>query len=262
MRRLLSNILPPLLTAAIICIAIETAVRRGWILFYLLPQPSKVWASFREPGTDLWSGSAYANSLGGLAATAMNASIGFVISIVAGIALAMLLSSNRWIKQALYPYAVFFQTVPIIALAPMMIIWLGYGSPTVRGAACIASIFPIIANTYAGLISTDPAHRDLFRLYRAGLFQTTLKLRLPSALPSIFTGLRVAAGLAVIGAIVGEFIGGGGLGEIIVTSQTQQRTEKLFAAVILASLLGLAMVSAINLVSYLTLRHWHASERG
>lgn len=261
MKRWLGLILPPLLTALIVCAAAELAVARGWIADYLLPRPSSVWKAFFQPETDLWRGSPYANSVGGLAATAMNATIGFLLSCVCGIAVALLLSANRWIRQSFYPFAVFFQTVPIIALAPMMIIWLGYGAPTVRGAACIASIFPIIANTYAGIVSTDPALRDLFRLYGAGWFATTLKLRLPAALPSIFTGLRIAAGLAVIGAIVGEFITNGGLGEIILTSQTQQKTEKLFAAVILASLLGLGLVSAVNLLSWLTLRHWHASER-
>lgn len=261
MKRFLATVFPPLFTAIVVCGLVELIVARGWVASYLLPRPSSVWTSLREPGTDLWRGSAFATGLGGLASTAINALIGFLASAIGGVGVAVLLSSNRWVKQALYPYAVFFQTVPIIAIAPMMIIWLGYGPPTVRGAACIASIFPIIANTYAGLVGTDPALRDLFRLYRAGWLATTFKLRLPNALPSMFTGLKVAAGLAVIGAIVGEFIGGGGLGEVIVTAQPQMRTDKLFAAVILASLLGLAMVSVINLASWVTLRHWHASER-
>ncbi len=261
MRRLLFNFAPPIATAIIVCALIEIAVARGWVQSFILPPPSQVWKALVEPGTDLWRGSAFDSSLGGIASTAINALIGFLFSTVFGIGIALLLASNRWIKQAFYPYAVFFQTVPIIAIAPMLVIWLDYGSPTVRAAACIASIFPVIANTYAGLVATEPALRDLFRIYNAGWIATTFKLRLPSALPGIFTGLKIASGLAVIGAIVGEFIGGGGLGAVIETAKPQLRNDKIFAAVILASLLGLAMVSVINLVSYLTLRRWHASEK-
>lgn len=260
-KRLLYNILPPILTAVVVCVAIEYAVSRGWVKSYILPPPSEIWRALTEPGTDLWLGGPFDQRLGGVSSTALNAVTGFLISSVMGVAFALLLASSRWIKQAFYPYAVFFQTVPIIAIAPMLVIWLDYGSPTVRAAACIASIFPIIANTYAGLTSTDPALRDLFRLYRAGWLATTFKLRLPGALPSILTGLKIASGLAVIGAIVGEFVGGGGLGAVIETAKPQLRNDKIFAAVVLASLLGLAMVSVINLVSYLALRHWHASER-
>lgn len=258
---LLYHLLPPLATAILVCFAIEIAVARGWVESFILPPPSEVWKALTDPETDLWVGSQPQFRLGGVASTALNAVTGFALATVLGVAIALALASNRWIKQALYPYAVFFQTVPIIAIAPMLVIWLDYGSPTVRAAACIASIFPVIANTYAGLVSTDPALRDLFRLYKAGWLATTFKLRLPGALPSIFTGLKIASGLAVIGAIVGEFIGGGGLGAVIETAKPQLRNDKIFAAVVLASLLGLVMVSAINLLSYLTLRRWHASER-
>ncbi len=247
--------------ASIVCLAAELVVRRGWIADYLLPPPSQIWKALTEAGTDLWRGSAFDNKIGGLAATARNAFEGFLASAIGGVAIALLLASNRWVKQAFYPYAVFFQTVPIIAIAPMLVIWCGFGSPTVRAAACIASIFPVIANTYAGLIATDPALRDLFRLYKAGWFSTTFKLRLPSALPNLFTGLRIAAGLAVIGAIVGEFVGGGGLGAVIETAKPQLRNDKIFAAVVLASLLGLVMVSLVNVLSWFALRRWHASER-
>jgi NitT/TauT family transport system permease protein len=174
----------------------------------------------------------------------------------------VLLSSSRAIQRAFYPYAVFFQTVPIIAIAPLLVIWFGYGMKTVIAAAFIVSIFPVIANTLTGLLSTDPALRDLFRLYGASPGVTLVKLRFPAALPQILTGLRVASGLAVIGAIVGEFIGGAGLGSVVDVARTQQRVDKVFAAVLLASVLGLALFGLINLVSVLTLRRWHASEAG
>src|SRR5262249_56156555 len=147
-----------------------------------------------------------------LARTSAAVLAGFALSASAGIAFAVFLSSSRAIQRAFYPYAVFFQTVPIIAIAPLLVIWFGYGMRTVVASAFIVSIFPVIANTLTGLLSTDPALRDLFRLYGASTPVTLFKLRFPAALPQILTGLRVASGLAVIGAIVGEFIGGAGLG--------------------------------------------------
>jgi NitT/TauT family transport system permease protein len=131
----------------------------------------------------------------------------------------------------------------------------------VVASAFIVSIFPVIANTLNGLLSTDPALRDLFRLCGASPSATLWKLRFPAALPQILTGLRIAGGLAVIGAIVGEFIGGQGLGSVVDVARTQQRTDKVFAAVLLASLLGLALFGFINLLSYVALRRWHASEQ-
>ncbi|MSV35988.1 MAG: ABC transporter permease [Bryobacterales bacterium] len=199
--------------------------------------------------------------LGAITATSISAITGFLLSTVIGIAVAVFLSSSRAIQRAFYPYAVFFQTVPIIAIAPLLVIWFGYGTRAVVASAFVVSIFPVIANTLAGILSTEPALRDLFRLYGASRKATLFMLRFPAALPQILTGLRVASGLAVIGAIVGEFIGGQGLGSVVDVARTQQRVDKVFAAVLLASVLGLALFGLINLVSYITLRRWHASEQ-
>jgi NitT/TauT family transport system permease protein len=193
--------------------------------------------------------------------TALASIMGFLASAIVGMVIAIVLSSAGWVQRAFYPYAVFFQTVPIIAIAPLLVIWIGFGMPTVITSAFIVSVFPVIANTLSGLLSTDPALRDLFRLYGASTIASLLKLRLPYALPNILTGLRVAAGLAVIGAIVGEFITGGGIGGVIDISRTQQRVDKIFAGLLLASLLGITLFGLINAISYFTLRHWHASER-
>src|SRR5262249_40925223 len=160
-----------------------------------------------------------------------------------------------------YPYAVFFQTVPVIAIAPLLVIWFGYGLPTVVASSFICGIFPVIASTLVGLQSTDPALLDLFRLYRATRTEALRKLKLPFALPAILTGARISAGLSVIGAIVGEFIGGGGLGGIVDEARTQQRVDRVFAAVLLASLLGLVFFGAIHGLSHFLLRKWHASEQ-
>lgn len=249
---MLKRILPPLLPALIAIAAAEIAVRQQWVPSYLIPAPSAVAATMFDSRAELMQA---------FLKTSEGALLGFALSTISGVAIAVLLSSSRRIQRSFYPYAVFFQTVPIIAIAPLLVIWFGYGMRTVVASAFVVSIFPVIANTLTGLLSTDPALRDLFRLYGASPRTTLVKLRFPAALPQILTGLRVASGLAVIGAIVGEFIGGEGLGSVVDIARTQQRVDKVFAAVLLASVLGLGLFGLINLASTLTLRRWHASEQ-
>ena len=243
---------PPLAVLVVAVVAMEVGVKAFGVREFLLPRPSTVFRTIVGEGAELWPAAGE---------TALAAVVGFAASAIVGVWAAVLLSSARWVQRAFYPYAVFFQTVPIIAIAPLLVVWIGYGLRTVAVSAFIVSVFPVVASTLAGLLATEPALRDLFRLYGAGRVDTMLKLRLPSALPSILTGLRVAAGLAVIGAIVGEFIAGGGLGGVIDVSRTQQRVDKVFAGILLASLLGLTLFLLVNLISRLALRHWHASEQ-
>jgi NitT/TauT family transport system permease protein len=250
--RLTKAILPPLIPFVVITATIEFLVRGGFVRAYLLPAPTSVFLAIWQNRDEL---------LQAMLKTSASALIGFALSTLMGIAVAVALSSSRWVQRAFYPYAVFFQTVPIIAIAPLLVIWFGYGMQTVIASAFVVSIFPVIANTLTGILSTDPALRDLFQLYGASPAVTLFKLRFPAALPQILTGLRVASGLAVIGTIVGEFIGGGGLGSVVDVARTQQRIDKVFAAVLLASVLGLALFGLINLISMLTLRRWHASEQ-
>jgi len=249
-RRILQNIVPPLVPLVLLIIVAEIAVRAGWVRSFLVPAPSSVLASLLAE-SDLWSATLD---------TATSALIGFGMSVIIGIAMAILLSSSNWIRRAFYPYAVFFQTVPIIAIAPLLVIWVGWDH-TVVASAFIVSIFPVIANALTGLLSTDPALKDLFVLYRASHAATLFKLKLPFALPHIFTGLRIAGGLAVIGAIVGEFITSGGIGGSVIISRQQNRVDKVFAGLILASLLGIVLFAVINIVGGLVMRRWHPSER-
>jgi NitT/TauT family transport system permease protein len=248
----LRALVPALVPLVVVTVLAELAVRLHWVRAYLVPAPSSILQAMIESRAELASA---------LFTTSMSALIGFLLSTVVGVAIAVFLSSSRTIQRAFYPYAVFFQTVPIIAIAPLLVIWFGYGMRTVVASAFVVSIFPVIANTLSGILSTDPALRDLFQLYGASTVVTLFKLRFPAALPQILTGLRVASGLAVIGAIVGEFIGGQGLGSVVDVARTQQRVDKVFAAVLLASVLGLALFGLINLISYVTLRRWHASEQ-
>jgi NitT/TauT family transport system permease protein len=250
---LLSRVGPPLASFVAATALSEAAIRALHVSPLLLPPPSAVVRAS-------WTQSAIL--LPALATTAQAVAIGLAASTLAGVVTAVLMSTSRWVERAFYPYAIFFQIVPIIAIAPLLVIWFGYGLRSVVAAAFIVSVFPVIANTLTGLRSVDPALRDLFRLYGASPWARLVKLELPWALPNVLTGLRIAAGLAVIGAIVGEFVGGGGLGVVVLEAMRQQRTDLVFAAVLHASALGLALFAGVEGASRLALRNWHASEAG
>jgi NitT/TauT family transport system permease protein len=242
---------PPLATFLATMAIAEAVIRATGVSPLLLPTPSAVAAAAWNQSAILWPA---------LTATTGAVLAGLAMSAVAGVLAAVALATSRLVERAFYPYAIFFQIVPIVAIAPLLVIWFGYGRRAVIAAAFIVSVFPVIANTLAGLRSVDPALRDLFRLYGAGRLARLLKLELPWALPDVLTGLRVAAGLAVIGAIVGEFVGGGGLGVVVLEAMRQQRTDLVFAAILHASLLGLALFAAVNALAHLLLRRWHVSE--
>jgi NitT/TauT family transport system permease protein len=253
----LRRVLPPLVVLLAACVLLEAYVRAAEVPAYLLPRPTAVLQTLAADAGAL---------LSSVAATAKAALAGFVASAVFGVFAAVILSSSLMVRRAFYPYTVFFQTVPIIAIAPLLILWFEAGFQAVAICAFVVSVFPVITNTLTGLLSTDPALVDLFRLYGARRRDALWKLRLPSALPSLFAGLRVAAGLAVIGTVVAELLVGelgerAGLGITIASGAKYGRTDRVFAAVLLTSLLGLALFAAVNLAGHLLLRRWHASEK-
>lgn len=252
MTKIVYRFLPPLLLFFFFALTFEMAVQTGFISSFILPAPSDVGRALRDE---------FGVLLEATTSTAFCAGIGLLLSIVIGVGLAITLSLFTLVKRALYPYAIFFQTVPIISIAPLLVIWFGFGEPTVIASAFIVSIFPVIASTLLGLESTDKALLDLFKLYSASKKDFFLRLRIPFALPHIFNGLRIAAGLAVIGAIVGEFIAGGGLGSIVDVARTQQRIDMVFACVLMSTGLGVVLISLIDFARWLSLRHWHVSER-
>jgi NitT/TauT family transport system permease protein len=241
----------PALAFIVIVSLWEVLVRAKWINPFILPSPLQIYQSLIEDRAELWSALGY---------TAMSVGISFAMSIVVGITSAIVVFSSETVLYAFYPYTIFFQTVPIIAIAPLLVIWFGYGVPAVVASGFIVSVFPVVASTLTGLLSADPALKDLFVLYRASRVQSLWKLFLPSSLPFILNGLRISGGLAVIGTIVGEFLGGIGVGSIIDIARAQQRIDKVFAAVLLASLLGLILIKVIDWVSFILLRNWHPSE--
>ncbi|MGE3974298.1 MAG: ABC transporter permease [Bdellovibrionales bacterium] len=246
MRQTQKLLIPVLLFIAFVAIA-EILIQKQIIPAFVLPAPSEVWQTLNEH---------FAEYFRATLITLTEALVGLLLSFVVGVSTALLMTSSKNIEAALHPYALFFQTVPLISIAPLLVIWFGYGMGTVVISSFIISVFPMITNTLAGLKSTEFALLDLFRLYGATRLQTLLKLRLPSAVPHIVTGLRISTGLAMIGAIVGEFIAGGGLGGLIDSSRSQQRIDKVFAAVLICSLTGIFLVGMINFLVRAFLSRW------
>ena len=195
----------------------------------------------------------------GIALTAL------AVAIVAGVAVALLCAQSRWIEMSVFPYAVLLQVTPIVAIAPLIIIWVGNLQVALVLCAAVVAIFPIIANTTLGLRSVDPGLVNLFRMCRAGRGQVLLRLRIPSALPYFFGGLRIASGLSLIGAVVAEFVAGtggqgAGLAYQILLAGIQLNIPRLFAALVLIALAGVALFALSGWLSRLALSRWHDSE--
>ncbi|GCB46221.1 ABC transporter permease [Streptomyces sp. NL15-2K] len=194
--------------------------------------------------------------------TAQVALVGLLIASALGVTAAVLMSRARWLERSLYPYAVVLQTVPILAIVPLVGLWFGFGF-TSRVVVCVLiALFPMIANTLFGIQSVDRTHHDLFTLQRASRWARLRKLELPAALPSIFTGLRTSSGLSVIGAIVGDMFfkqGEPGIGTLLDVYRSRLQSEDLFAAIILASLFGVTVFAFFTLVARLAVGSWHAS---
>jgi len=182
--------------------------------------------------------------LGALWTSAWIAAIGLAISILLGLTFAVLMSQAKWIERSFYPYAVLIQTLPILALVPMIGLQFGFGIKTRVIVVVIISLFPIITNTLFGLKSADQGHHDLFTLHGAGRLTRLFKLQFPSALPAMFTGFQISAGLAVIGEIVGGLFFGRGavdLGNRIQLYVARLRAAELMGAIALSAALGVAV---------------------
>ena len=202
-----------------------------------------------------------------LAITAEESAGGLIASIVVGVVIALIFAQSRWVRRMLYPYTILLQTVPIVAIAPLILMWVGAGVAPVALIAFIISLAPIIANTTQGLISVDENLVHLFLMHNASPAQKLFKLRLPHAVPSLFVGIRIASGIAVIGAITGELyagssqVGVGGLGYSILYASSQLQTAYLFALVLAATVLGFAFFFAVMFLEWYFLHRWHESAR-
>lgn len=219
----------------------------------LLPSPWRVANVFWQESSALAKGFLLTGAES-LVALSISAMLGFLI--------AVLFSQFRFLRRAFYPYVVFLQTVPIVAIAPLLITWRGYTLETVVLVSVIISLFPIISNCTAGLLSVDGSLGEVFRLYGASRWQTLWKLRIPNSLSHLVLGLRVSAGLAVVGAIIGEFFVGSrfsnlaGLGTIMTGWQTLNKTDGLIAVVFTSTMLGLTILGVVNWGTYLLFSRW------
>ena len=225
---------------------------------YILPGPLAVAHAL---------GQRFPSLLNSLLITTEEAAGGLAASIVVGVAAALVFAQWRGLRQLLYPYTILLQTVPIVAIAPLIINWAGAGIFSVTVVTFIISLAPIIANTTQGLVSVDENLVHLFVMYKASPGQILFKLRLPNALPSLFTGIRISAGISVIGGITGELfagstrVGEGGLGYAIIYASNQMETAYLFALVVAATALGFTFFFIVMFLEWLALHNWHESSR-
>jgi NitT/TauT family transport system permease protein len=257
MRRHLITTLNALAVFAVLVALWQALVWSFHIPPYMLPAPWQV------AGTICTRFAPLADSL---LITAEAAGGGLAMSIVAGVAVALVFAQSAWLRRMLYPYTILLQTVPIIAVAPLILMWVGSGTWAVTVVAFIICLAPIIANTTQGLISVDRNLIDLFLMHKASPAQILFKLRLPHAMPNLFVGIRISAGISVIGAITGELfagssrVGEGGLGYSILYASAQLQTAYLFALVIAATVLGFSFFFVVMFVEWYFLHHWHESK--
>lgn len=250
-RRLLDYVPAVVLFAALI-VAWQAYVELFDIRDVILPPPTDVfstlvdrWPSLRP---ELW-------------ATFVEAALGFLLAAVVGLLLAIAITSSRMLRAALYPLIVTSQAVPVIAIAPLLITWFGFGPTSKILVSALIAFFPMVVSSAAGLASLSSEVVNLMRSFPASRAQIFLRARLPNALPQIFAGLKVAAVLSVVGAVVGEWVGADeGLGYLIVRANASLAIDLVFAAIVLLALLGIAFFAAVALVEWLVMP-WRRQEQ-
>jgi len=234
----------------------EALVRIENIPAYVLPAPTAIWSAFADN---------FASLMASMWTTLRITVEAFVLAVALGVALAVLFSQSRTIETALYPYAVMLQVTPIVAIAPLVLIWVGFERIhlALLILAWLVAFFPILSNTTLGLRSANHDLIDLFRLYHASRWQILIRLQLPTALPYLLGAMKVSGGLALIGAVVAEFVAGSGtatgLAWRIVEAGNRLQIAKMFAALGLLSALGISIFFLLSLLEWALLHLWHES---
>ncbi|WP_420481859.1 ABC transporter permease [Cohnella zeiphila] len=254
-RKIVSLAVPPLVVFVLFVALWEIVIRMSGVQPYLFPKPSDIVTAASEN----WH-----NLLVSVRTTIAEAVLGFALSVVLGVAFAVLLALSKTVERSVYPYAIILQTIPIVAVAPIIVIWFGAGMNAIVIIAFLIAFFPILSNTLIGLNSTEMNMKNLFYLYNATKWQTIWRLRIPAALPYILAGMKISCSLSVVGAIVGEYIAGigglqGGLGYAITVASTRLQTAYLFACGLTAAVMGIVFFLLINALSNRLLRSWHDS---
>lgn len=234
---------PAVFMAVVVMVAWALARPVFGVAPYLLPTPKEVCATFIDRWPSIWSATLV---------TSYETAVGFALSVVVGIALGVGVSWSVWFSRAVYPYLIASQGFPKIALAPLLVVWFGLGIQSKVIMAFLIAFFPIVVGTIVGIRSVD---RDAIMLSRSigmGRFRTLFVIQFPSALPSIFGGLKVATSLALVGAVVGEFVAASeGLGYLLTSAMATINTGLLFAVLFMLSLLGIILYGAMSLLEYL-----------
>jgi NitT/TauT family transport system permease protein len=252
------SIVAPVTVGAILVLVWEIACRSAEIPTFLFPKPSDIAGKLVQDWPSLLS------ALGTTLRIALQA---FLAAIIIGTLIAFLFVQSRAIEMSFFPYAVLLQVTPIVAIAPLIIILVKNTEVALTVCATVVALFPIISNTTIGLRSVDPGLVNLFRMNRAGRLQTLTRLRIPSALPYFFGGLRISSGLSLIGAVVAEFVAGtggrrAGLAYEILQSGFALDIPRMFAALLLITLAGVGLFAVMIGLSKLALGNWHESEVG
>ena len=250
------NIVAPAILGVIVLIAWEMSVQMMNIPPYLLPGPVLVLKTLIEEWNELFMS---------MLITIKITVVALAVAVVSGVLIAMLFAQNKLIERSLFPYAVILQTTPIVAISPLIIIWLRDNTfAALILCAWIVAFFPIISNTTLGLNSVDKNLSDMFKLYGASRWQTLIYLRFPSALPYFLGGLKISGGLALIGAVVAEFVAGtggsrSGIAYQILMSSYNLEIPRMFAALLLTTFLGIAIFVLFTVLSDFLLKDWHES---
>ena len=258
--RSLRVVLPPVVTGVLILAV-------WYIVSYVILDPDRRF--LLRPPHEVWSvgfadGENFSEMMAGLWATSKTAFWGLLISILLGFLLAVLMSQAKFIERAIFPYAVVLQAIPILAIVPLIGFWFGYGFMPRVFICVIISLFPIIVNTLFGLLSADGGMHDLFALHQSSRATRLRKLMFPAALPAIFAGLRISAGLSVIGAIVGDFYFGQGtvgIGQLLKRYAARLQGEQLLASVIVSSALGVAVFGVFGWLAHRVVGKWSSDNR-
>ena len=250
-----SRFLAPLVLGLLALGLWEGLVRTFAIPSYLLPGPIQIFRTLVQDWATLMESWWITMSISLAALT---------VAVVLGVFLAVSFAASKWVERSFFPYAVILQVTPIVAIAPLIIIWVNDVKLSLLICAWIVAFFPILSNTTVGLNSADRNLVDLFRLYRASAWQSLRYLKLPAAMPYFLAGLRISGGLSLIGAVVAEFVAGtggtqSGLAYRILESGYQLRIPRMFAALVLISVSGILLFLALSLLSHLCLRRWHES---
>jgi len=240
-----ARIVPPLILLAIIVAAWEAAVRVFGIPFYILPAPSRIAGVLVADRALL---------LGEAAVTLGEVMLGFAIAFVVGVTLALLIFSSRTVERAVYPLVIASQTVPVFAIAPLLVVWFGYGTLSKVVMAALIVFFPIVVNTVDGLRAADPDMVNLLRILGARPGQIVRRVRIPAALPFVFSGTRIAIATSVIGAVIGEWVGSTrGLGYLMIHANAQLHVDLVFAVITYLSVMATALFWSVSLVEWAAL---------